>query len=70
MERAGKYVVHVILRLSKEERGDKEVFVPWALYQERGEKKAKKAAKTAKGVSLQFDDMSSSIFLLSIMFYD
>ena len=67
MERAGKYVVHVILPLSKEERGDKEVFVPWALYQERGEEKAKKAAKTAKGVRL-LDDMSSTIFLLSIMF--
>ena len=32
-ERAGKYVVHVMLPLSKEERGDMEVFVPWALYQ-------------------------------------
>ena len=50
-------VVHVILPLSKEERGDKEVFVPWALYQERGEKKAKKAAKTAKGVRLLLEDM-------------
>ena len=69
MERAGKYVVQVIPPLSKKERGDKEVFVPWALYQEKGEKKAKKAAKTAKGVRL-LDDMSSSIFLLSILFYD
>ena len=39
------------------ERGDNEVFVPWAPYQDRGEKKAKKAAKTAKGVRLLLEDM-------------
>ena len=47
-ERAGKYVVHVILPLSKEERGDKEVFVPWALYQEGGEKD-QKSRKDSQG---------------------
>ena len=47
-ERAGKYVVHVMLPLSKEERGDKEVFVPRALYQEGGEKD-QKSRKDSQG---------------------
>ena len=41
-------VVHEILPLSKEERGDKEVFVPWALYQEGGEKD-QKSRKDSQG---------------------